>query len=74
MDIDKNRPKEPFKPEDTPTPPQAMHPGSPDGTENVLGKREKPDQQNDRKKKEEQPEKKKKLLGDETEIDDETTI
>ena len=71
--------KEPYKPENTPNPPQIIDPGKQNnepGKEPVKAeKKSSPDQQPDRKsKKPGESEKKEKLLGDETEITDETTI
>lgn len=71
MEKNKRNIQEPFKPEDTPTPPQNMHPGTPDGSEkqNDL-KKPQPEERNEKKN---APDKK--LLGEsEIEIDDETTI
>jgi hypothetical protein len=67
MEKDKKQPKEPFRPEDTPSPPQSMRPGVPD--ENKATQNKPPQQPDDAKSP------KKKLLGEsEIEIDDETTI
>jgi hypothetical protein len=71
METNKHQYKEPFKPEDTPTPPQSMHPGPPAEQD----KKSPPEPPVDSSKKEKKPEPKKKLLGEsEIEIDDETTI
>jgi hypothetical protein len=71
MKTNKHQDKEPFKPEDTPTPPQAMRPGPPD----EMDKQSPPRPSNDGSSKEKKNEPRKKLLGEsEIEIDDETTI
>jgi hypothetical protein len=72
--------KEPFKPENTPNPPQIIDPNKrndePGEKEPVKAqKKSTPDEQSTRKNmKPGDSEKKEKLLGDETEITDETTI
>jgi hypothetical protein len=71
METNKHQYPEPFKPEDTPTPPQSMHPGAPDEQD----KKTPPQPSGDTSKKSKKNKPGKKLLGEsETEIDDETTI
>ena len=71
MEQTKRKYDEPFKPEDTPNPPQNMHPGVPDKEQS--SKKNKDQKQKPAQKKTDGP--KEKLLGEsETEITDETTI
>jgi len=71
MDKKKENHNEPYRPEDTPTPPQNMNPGKP-------GDERKPDQEpkaEKRKAADKDKDPNKKLLGESPiEIDDETTI
>jgi hypothetical protein len=72
MKNDKKNIKEPYEPADTPKPPQIINPNRGEKRENPV-KEKNPDKtkpENQTAKKEEKPH----LLGDETEIDDETTI
>jgi hypothetical protein len=71
MEQTKGKYNEPFKPEDTPNPPQNMHPGVPENEQMPTKNRDQ--KQKPEQKKGDGP--KEKLLGEsETEIDDETTI
>lgn len=71
METNKHQYKEPFRPEDTPTPPQSMHPGAPEEQDKKSPSQ--PSVASSKKEKKNTPDKK--LLGEsETEIDDETTI
>lgn len=65
--------KEPYEPEDTPTPPQVIEPNSKRSRENPVEEENRPDNRQNVQKdanKQERPH----LLADEADIDDETTI
>ena len=70
MEKSKSKIREPYRPEDTPKPPQIIDPD--EGRHNKKPVKDKPDQRNT--KPEARSEKRAPLLGDPTEIDDETTI
>ena len=72
MKKEKRKIKEPFAPEQTPSPPQIIEPNSRQQRENPVGEEEKPDQRKEEKG-QQQPTRHH-LLSDDADIDDETTL
>ena len=70
MEKDRNKIREPYKPEDTPKPPQIIDPDEGREREKPVRDKPAPAQREEKSPKNKKPE----LLGDRADIEDETTI